>query len=167
MIDRHENRHDSSDEFTIEKFMNPDPDRRKYFGRDPVVGQQEADRRLAVLPAIAQHSIVLETQLAIEPASLQPKGSAAVGMSSPGSDFDIAVVVQPGHIFTQRPDLWRQYQDHLAGIGGVDFKIEPTLVVEQGFENPIKDFFDLPKQDMSPSSAYAIDITLFKDLLGK
>lgn len=117
-------------EFTDESYMNPDPNNIKYKGRDKEIGAQEAARRMAVFPILIDQSKSLIEELGIEPTTLEAKGSVAVGMCTPSSDFDIAVIVEPSHQFTRQPELWRLYQKKLIEVDGADFKIEPRLVVE-------------------------------------
>jgi predicted nucleotidyltransferase len=63
--------------------------------------------------------------------SLTAAGSAAVDQRLPSSDFDIAVVVPPLHLFSFEPARWREYQGRLAGSLQTDFEIHPGLVVAE------------------------------------
>lgn len=116
-------------EFSNQSYMNPLPDRPKYQVRDAEVGRKEAELRLNSLPALEQKSAALSVELGFASPMLLPKGSASINMCTPDSDFDVAVVVQHGHIFTQKPELWREYQKALSEIEA-GFRIEPRLVVE-------------------------------------
>ena len=113
--------------------MSPRPDRQKYQGRNAEIGRQEADRRLNSLPTLERRSANFSEELGFQQPMLLPKGSAAVNMCTAKSDFDVAVVVQSGHVFTQKPKLWRQYQEALSKTNA-DYKIEPRLVVESPFQ---------------------------------
>lgn len=126
-------------EFTNESYMNPSPDNPRYFGRDPVIGKQEAQKRLMYLPQINEKSIRLLTELGVPIVALIPKGSTVVERCTRTSDFDIAVVVEPDHMFTKQPELWRKYQEGLAKteVEGLDFKIEHRLVVEENRFRPL------------------------------
>jgi len=118
------------EEFSDQSYMNPTQDRLKFQGRDAEIGRKEAERRLDSLPTLEQRSVELSKKLGLMQPMLLPKGSTSVSMCIPDSDFDVAVVVEPGHIFTQKPELWRQYQKALSEIEA-GFKIEPRLVVER------------------------------------
>ena len=147
------------EEFSNESYMNPTEDRMKYKDRDPEVGKREAERRLAILPDLEIASLSYCVKSSIEPPMLLPKGSTAINMCDPGSDFDIAVIVQSGHIFKSEPQKWRDYQSMLEVALETDFKVEPRLVVEQRM-NTASRLFDLAGERTRND-------TFTQDLLGK
>lgn len=147
------------EEFSDGSYMNPTGDRMKYKDRDPEVGKWEAERRLAILPDLEKASLSYCVKNSIEPPMLLPKGSTAVNMCDPGSDFDIAVIVQWGHIFTSEPQKWRDYQSMLEVVLETNFKVEPRLVVEQRMSTASR-LFDLAGERIR-------DDTFAQDLLGK
>ena len=118
------------EEFSDKSYNNPSDDRLKYKNRDPKVGQQEAERRLAILPELEAASLEYCIQNSIEPPALLPKGSIVVNMCTPESDFDIAVMVKPRHYFTSNLKDWIKYQSMLETTCDVDYKVEPRLVVD-------------------------------------
>lgn len=118
-------------EFTDDSYMNPDPTNIKYMGRDPEIGKVEAEKRLGFMPDIESKSTKVLEEMGVSSVGLFPKGSSAVGMCVSTSDLDVTVVVPSQHIFTKQPELWRKYQEEIAKLEGVDFKVEPRLVVEK------------------------------------
>lgn len=112
-----------------ESYMNPSPESPIYLGRDPVIGKQEAQRRLKYLPLINEKSTELLARLEVSEVTVTPKGSVAVERCTPSSDLDIAVEVKPDHIFTKESELWMKYYQGLVNIeaDGLDFRIEPRL----------------------------------------
>ncbi|NTW45873.1 MAG: hypothetical protein HGB18_02335 [Candidatus Moranbacteria bacterium] len=119
----------SLEECSKESYMNPRSDRPKYKGRDREIGEREAKRRLAILPKLEKISRDFCAKHSIENCPiLIPKGSADVGMSTPESDFDVAVVVSSPHIFLQDPNVWRQYVSMLEVAADEDFRVELHLI---------------------------------------
>lgn len=121
--------------FTNESYMNPRNDFLKYKDRAGSIGLAESKRRLNTLPLIEKKAKELAQELNVELPEILPKGSSVVNMATVDSDFDIAVIVESGHIFTKEPTLWRMFQ---GGMESLDFgfHIEPRLVVADDNRKP-------------------------------
>jgi hypothetical protein len=106
----------------------------EWDSRDPVIGHEEAQKRLQYLPAIIEKSRILLTELSLQPDEvyLIPILSAAADIcqnetvDEEPSDLDIGVVVPDTHAFIANNSLWEQYKH---GLKTVEKKSEDTFAV--------------------------------------
>lgn len=114
-----------------QRYLNPDAESDRYNGRDLLVGQIEAAKRLAVMPQVNNVIAKLSAECGTSIPWVRAVGSAAVYRCTQDSDLDLALIVKVPSPFLTDQSVREKLRFELTQIQDADFAINPLVFPQE------------------------------------